>query len=177
MNPNEKAGVFALICAAYLLWYFITQSRNSRDKLKNYQVYVTWFGKDYYMNVPAQDYVNEVIQWCKENLGIPSGVKMPRIIIYEEKNGNRLGAYAPSTNEIFLYLPMHSCLLELTNTVIHEYDHFLKLSGNKGQRRYSQIMDKSGYSKHPYEISARATAKLDFLCLQELLERGLVVKK
>ena len=176
MSDKEIEFIFIVTCIIYLVWILFSKEEISNE-IQKYQVYTTWFGKNFHMNVNTKFYVKEVLKWCKTNLGIPSGSTLPKIILHDYKNRNTLGTYNAITNEIFLFLPAHNCLLELTNTIIHEYDHYLKVRGSKGSKRYHQILEKSGYYNHPLEITARATAKLDRLCLEELTEKGLVVKK
>ena len=133
----------------------------------------------YVLNTTKAGYVKAVVYWCVQNLGIPSGnKKIPGVLIKYVKHTKYLGTYCSANKIIQVYLPGHESLLQLTNTIIHEYDHFLRIRNNKDQMNYNKLLVEIGYDKHPLEIFARDTAKTyEVICFKAMEKEGLLIKK
>lgn len=100
-------------------------------------------------------YAYLTLEWCKmffgENkrrkkklsININSKFKkLNRSIIY--------GNFDTYRNIIFIYLNNHNTLLEVVQTIIHEYTHYLQSSYQ--YKKYQKIYN---YKKNPYELEAR----------------------
>ena len=73
-------------------------------------------------------YVREVVRWCTQHLGMPARVSgFPEISISYYAHKKRHGNYAFSSKRIQIYVNNHDSLSQLTDTVIHEYVHFLEI--------------------------------------------------
>jgi hypothetical protein len=133
----------------------------------------------YVLNTTKAGYVKAVVYWCVQNFGIPSGnKKIPGVLIKYVKHSKLLGCYCSANKIIQVYLPGHENLLQLTNTILHEYDHFRTIRNNKDQMNYNKLLVEIGYDKHPLEISARVfSSTYDLICLKAMAEKGLLVKK
>ena len=134
---------------------------------------------EYVLNTSKAGYVKAVVYWCVQNLGIPSGnKKSPGVLIKYVKHSKFLGSYCSANKIIKVYIPGHENLLQLTNTIIHEYDHFLRILNIKDQMNYNKLLDQIGYDKHPLEIYARDTAKTyELICFKAMEKQGLLIKK
>ena len=133
----------------------------------------------YVLNTSKAAYVKAVVYWCVQNFGIPSGnKKIPGVLIKYVKHTKYLGTYCSANKIIQVYLPGHENLLQLTNTILHEYDHFLKIKNSKDQMNYNKLLVEIGYDKHPLEISARVfSSTYELTCLKAMAEKGLITKK
>jgi len=122
------------------------------------------------LKVPANIYANLVIDWCLENLN-SSSKKVPHLKISRRITKNTLGAYRPYSNEIIIYIKKHMTLLELTNTVIHEFVHSTQ-NGKRFGTNYDAFNKSVGYLKNPFEIESRSIANSkDKECLMSLHHR------
>jgi hypothetical protein len=162
-------GIVFLICMI---------KKGAETKIPNDQQF-TKCRAQYILNITNVAYVREVVHWCIQNIGIPNGnKKIPGVMISYVKQDKLLGIYCSAKKEICIYVHAHIDLLQLTNTVIHEYDHFLRIRNIKDQKNYNKVLNEIGYDKHPLEIYARETAdKYEMNCFKEMAERGLLLKK
>ncbi|MEI8110414.1 MAG: hypothetical protein WCH59_05425 [Chitinophagia bacterium] len=119
-------------------------------------------------------YVREVVRWCTQYLGVPSrGCRFPEIIISYYPHKKLHGNYAYNCKRIQVYVNNHENLLQLTDTVIHEYIHFLEIRSHAHQKDYNKHMQQIGYHKNPYEISARTQAAQHVnACLFAMKQKG-----
>ena len=111
----------------------------------------------------------EIMLWC----GIVFGKSKyqddyPMIIVkYElDKKYSYYGEYDPYYNTIFIYTKLNQTTLQLTNTVIHEYIHYLQ-----SPIWLSRYINKYGrkVKKNPYEIAASFIAANFYkICEREL---------
>lgn len=108
--------------------------------------------------------------WCKEKFGISKYQKgFPKIVINRTCK-KEFGLYYGDKNIIVINLKAHKSVIDLCNTVIHEYTHYLQ-----NMEMYDEYFCKynRNYNNHPYEISANNKAykhekalKKDFLSLR-----------
>ena len=131
------------------------------------------------LNTSKAAYIKAVVYWCVQNLGSPKGnKKIPGIVVRYVKQDKYLGLYCSASKDIIIYVKAHENLLQLTNTVIHEYDHFLRIRNLKDQKNYNKVLDEIGYDRHPLERFARETAeKYELNCFKAMVESGLLIKK
>lgn len=132
----------------------------------------------YQLNCSKANYIKEVINWCAINMGMPPKVKqLPNIIIRYYKHKKLLGVFNFHGKQISVYVNGHENLLKLTNTLIHEYQHFLDIRNTNDQKDYAKILENIGYEKHPFEIAARNAAdKYEKSCINDMVQRGLISK-
>jgi len=159
----------------FLIWIFKKDEGDkgfSDKQIKNCQ-------SQFKLNTSKAAYIKAVVYWCVQNLGSPIGnKKIPGIVVRYVKQDKFLGLYCSAGKNIIIYVKAHENLLQLTNTVIHEYDHFLRIRNLKDQKNYNKVLDKIGYDRHPLELFARETAeKYELNCFKEMAEKGLLLKK
>lgn len=113
-----------------------------------------------------------ILEWCFNTLGKSrfNGPK-PKLIIHNKiTKENIYGCYTLHKNIINIYLPKHETLIDLIDTVIHEYWHYKQ----NMKKMYHKYVFKYGYEYnefHPYEITANKKAKrLRHKCYNELFK-------
>jgi hypothetical protein len=133
--------------------------------------------KDYNINVTKSKFVNEVLNWCMNNMDYPTGHKYyPQVkILYYKTKRNRFGDYTSNTRLIRIFINNHISVEELINTVIHEYTHYLDMPFKQNQKEYNRYLKQKGYYDNPFEINARETAeKYTSICLKDMKLKGLI---
>lgn len=130
----------------------------------------------YQLNCTKVGYIKEVINWCALHMGLPPKVKkLPNLEIKYYKHKKVLGIYNAYGKQICVYVNGHEDLLNLTNTLIHEYQHFLDIRNASDQKHYAKILEMIGYEKHPLEIAARKAAdKYQKACFNDMVKKGLI---
>ncbi|MFN5706091.1 MAG: hypothetical protein ACK45U_09585 [bacterium] len=120
------------------------------------------------LNIPKTKFINMVNDWCDNNIRKSSRPK-PSIEIKYHKNKKYDGIYYPTTNTIVVYVNNTNKVLELTNTIIHEYTHYNQ--NKKGfNKKYEQYNNDIGYWNNPYEIESRIESnKYKINCLKDIL--------
>ena len=158
-----------------ILWII---KKDDDKKIGDVKINTSITGK-YVLNTSKAGYVKAVVYWCVQNFGIPSGnKKSPGVLIKYVKHTKYLGTYCSANKIIQVYLPGHENLIQLTNTVIHEYDHYLTIKNSKDQMNYNKLLVEIGYDNHPLEISGRVTAKTyELICFKAMEKQGLLIKK
>jgi hypothetical protein len=92
-----------------------------------------------------------LVQWCKDKFGKSKFQKsFPKIVI-SHKQENVCGLYFPSQNEIHIFPKQHKTFIDLCDTIIHEYTHYLQKMEMYDVYFYKH---KRNYDNHPYEITA-----------------------
>ena len=121
-------------------------------------------------------YVREVLSWCRQHLGEPArGVRAPEIKISYYPHRKRHGVYFSAGKAILIYVNNHSGIAQLTDTILHEYVHFLEIRSNVHQKEYDRHTRQLGYDSNPYEVSARRKAAAHVrACLRDMKSRGVV---
>lgn len=159
----------------FILWII---KKDDSKKIGDVKINTSITGK-YVLNTSKAGYVKAVVYWCVQNFGIPSGnKKIPGLLIKYVKHTKYLGTYCSANKIIKVYLPGHENLLQLTNTILHEYDHFLTIKNSKDQMNYNKLLVEIGYDKHPLEISARVfSSTYELTCLKAMADKGLITKK
>ncbi len=102
---------------------------------------------------------NFAYMWCVSNLKkskYHSGI--PRLFIRTKKNNSSLkGYFKVSKNLITVYPENHSTILDLCETIIHEWKHYQQNIASMYDK-YEVVYRRKGRN-HPYEITAESYAK------------------
>lgn len=109
------------------------------------------------LRIPKKRFVLLVLQWCSANFGM---IKHPyQLKIYYYKNKNISGQFLYWNKQIIVYMYPDLGLIELTDTIIHEYIHHLQFQKKSTEKDYNKEHKDKGYLKNPYEVEARKLAK------------------
>ena len=107
--------------------------------------------------------VNAVIKWCNINLGVNNRrkhkfgysviVQTPKIV--KIMNAEAMGMFNPKKNKLIVFHNNNDTVMEMVQTTIHEYTHYLQPID-----KYYQYFNKmAGYSNNPFEIEAFTNEK------------------
>lgn len=121
-------------------------------------------------------YVREVLRWCRQHLGEPAkGPRAPELVISYYPHQKRHGVYFSAGKTIRIYVNNHPGIAHLTDTILHEYIHFLEIRTHTHQKEYDQHTRVVGYNSNPYEVSARKKAAAHVkACLSDMQKKGLL---
>lgn len=106
--------------------------------------------------IPATQFVRLILNEIET--AIPCNKPYHLELRYYETR-NIMGRYFFDRNVIQIYFSKTSKLLEVTDTIIHEYCHHLQNDANKLERTTALEMYDYEYWNHPWEIEARRIAK------------------
>jgi len=114
-------------------------------------------------------HIIKMLDYCKDKWGESVYHNdFPKLMVRKsvpKYDVNMFGHYNYLTNTICVYLSSHSSMVEICDTVIHEYTHYLQ----NMEEMYEKYMTKyyKKYSNHPYEITAfRRGEKYKWECLK-----------
>jgi len=96
-----------------------------------------------------------ILKWCYDNLGNSKYRSFSKLKISISRSIKTPGLYEEDGECSVIYVnpDKHRSFNEFIDTIIHEYTHFLQ-----GLRYYDQIMEITGYDKHPMEHSSNLLA-------------------
>lgn len=119
-------------------------------------------------------YVGELLSWCRQHLGVPaSGSRAPILTIFYYPHQKRQEVYYSVGKSIRIYVNNHPSVAHLTDTILHEYIHFLEIRNNAHQKEYDQQIALVGYENNPYELTARRKAAAHVrACIGEMKSPG-----
>ena len=121
-------------------------------------------------------YIRAVINWCRKNIPHPTKTSYPlslEVKYYTHKRHH--GVYHTGSRTIRVYVNNHCNIGELTDTVIHEYHHYMYMRHNSHQQEYNRFTDQRGYQDNPYEIAARECASKYYkACMKDLYDQGIL---
>jgi hypothetical protein len=102
-----------------------------------------------------RNHVVWMFDWCKSRFGTSKFNNMFEVKV-SRTDKSKYGCYLDDLDIIQVNLNAHKSLIELCDTVIHEYTHYLQ-----NMYMYTQYFLKhnKSYNSHPYEISADNKAK------------------
>lgn len=128
------------------------------------------------LTVSKIEFIRQIVAWCIENLGFPYKMnRWPKITLRYYRHKKWGGTYHQATKEITLYWGSHSQTLDIINTIIHEYQHFLDIRDGKDDVEYSKEMETVGYHKNFFERRARKVAsKWERSCYDDLVKKGII---
>jgi hypothetical protein len=118
--------------------------------------------------IPKAQYIRLVINWCMKNIG--NKKVYPKIIVRYNVVKKKQGHFSFVDNSVVIYVNTHQSVLDLTNTVIHEFVHYIQIPSQKMMKQYNRELQEIGYDNHPMEIEARMIAhKFDEKCMTEVM--------
>jgi len=121
-------------------------------------------------------YIKQVVKWCIETLSEENRkIKFPQVEVNYYKSKKFAGVYNSASKTICIYVNSNSNLLELTDTIIHEYKHHLDMPNQSQQKLYNKYTEDYGYENNPFEIAAREFAlkhRLD--CMKDMCKIGFI---
>jgi hypothetical protein len=126
------------------------------------------------LNIPKTKYTQMVIDWCGENISTPNHQPTYQIKYHTNKKWD--GNYDPKTKNITIYLGNIKTLLQLTEIIIHEYNHHLQ--NKKGfSQKYDEYTTTKGYWNNPYEVDCRKVSnQYKYRCLNDLINNNILKK-
>lgn len=168
---SEKEAAFWFCCA--VLWFIWVFSRFLKSYFTSPNLMDT---SDFELQVSKTVFVHEVICWCVKNLGLPPRSKaLPNVVLRYYRHQKLMGTYLHRGKVITLYWGSHSTIIEVINTLIHEYQHFLDIRKDQDSREYDKETALLGYYRNPFERRARQVAnRSEKLCLRFMIKKGLL---
>ena len=102
--------------------------------------------------------INLSIEWCFLNLGVRKWCPNITVDIVTEDIEFGAGWYLPyrHESEIGINLKCNTTILDLIDTIIHEYTHYLRPNF---QKEYEKVSKEFTYDKNPLEIEAKQMAR------------------
>lgn len=106
----------------------------------------------------------EILEWCKMKYGKSTYCKQYPLLKFngtlDQVTKRPKGLWVYKENRIYIYLKHNTDesnqLLEVVNTIIHEYTHYLQDS-----KEYHRLVKEVEYDKHPMELEANKIAYRD----------------
>jgi len=122
-------------------------------------------------------FVREIVNWCTDNLGLASKVNSPPSIhLLYYKHSKICGIYHSYGKNIVVYWGSHTTLIDIIDTTIHEYQHYLDLQNQKDTKAYDKESFEVGYNDNYFEIRARNTAaKYRKSCYEALKKKKIII--
>ena len=111
------------------------------------------------LKITKKKMVENVLQWCETNYSIPKnrGKLSYKINYY---NHTKLeGCYCGYNKNITVYITPEKRIIDVVDTLLHEYQHHIEMRTQKEVRLYSKQLSEIGYDNHPMEKSAREFAR------------------
>jgi len=126
------------------------------------------------LTIPKSKFINMVNDWCYTN--IKSNNPKPTIEVKYYANKKNSGVYYTNGNSMVVYIHKTSQLIDIVNTVVHEYIHSTQKC--KGfDRLYHQYTKEKGYWENPYEVECReGSEKYQYQCLKDLTTNYPILK-
>jgi hypothetical protein len=122
-------------------------------------------------------FVREIVNWCIINLGLASKTNSaPSVQLLYYKHSKICGIYYSYGKNIVIYWGSHSTLMEIIDTTIHEYQHYLDLQNQKDAKAYDKESNVVGYFNNYFEVRARNTAaKHRDSCYEALKKKKIII--
>lgn len=111
------------------------------------------------LRISKKKMVENVLHWCESNHSLP---KNRGKLSYKIKYYNHTkveGSYCGCTKNITIYITPEKRIIDIVDTLLHEYHHHIDMRTQKEVRLYTKQLNDFGYDNHPMEISARKFAK------------------
>lgn len=137
--------IFALLIILFVLFVFWLFNESPSDlKVSD-------------LKISKKKFVQLALQWCSANLGT---IKHPyQLKIYYYPNKKYSGRFLSTNKMIIIYVYPDLKLIDLVDTILHEFCHHLQFVKVSAQQEYDKKYEKFGYWKNPYEIEARKMGK------------------
>jgi len=107
------------------------------------------------INQVKRKHILQMVSWCIDTFGLSEYHDGPPKLLVHYRQHNNYGEYDNDLNKIHIYLPNHKSILELCDTVIHEFTHYRQ----NLIWYYDYNKQATLYNPNPYEIEAMTTAK------------------
>ena len=105
------------------------------------------------LTINKVQYIKQVVKWCAETLSEENRkIKFPQVEVSYYKSKKFAGVYYSASKTICIYVNNNSNLLELTDTIIHEYKHHLDMPNQSQQKLYTKYTEDYGYENNPFFI-------------------------
>ncbi len=142
---------------------------------------ISWtvFGKtkNYQLKTSKSQFIRAVLNWAIHNIPNPNKKnKIPGLEVSYSKPKTKHGIYYSNTKSMCIYVNTHATLLELCDTILHEYKHHLDMPTQAHQKQYNTYTETVGYFDNPFEIAAREFAlQHRNKCIQDLYHLGYLI--
>lgn len=110
------------------------------------------------LRIPQKKMVEDVLNWCHQNYFPTSKNHKLQFKIYYYQHKKVEGMYCGISKTMILYLTPDKKVIDIVDTILHEYKHYIDIQTIKEVKHYFEVLDQIGYEKHPLEISARRFA-------------------
>ncbi len=173
--------VFESIIVLLLLvsWYNIRREKNLLEGKNTFNAKWNLLSRtqNYQLNTSKSNFVKAVLSWAVKNIPNPNKRnKIPGLEISYSKPKTKHGIYYSYTKSMCIYVNTHTSLLELCDTILHEYKHHLDMPTQAHQKQYNIYTQELGYIDNPYEKAAREFAlQHRDKCIQDLYHLGYLI--
>ena len=131
----------------------------------NIKLYVLY--DDFYIITEKE--VKSILRWCKKNLGKSKYNNIKALKIQRNNRIKNFGVFDYKTNTIIINMAFHTQeggLIDLIDTIIHEYAHFKQDIKNEYKPYFKHSSDSLN---HPLEkVAYRTAKKYAKICKKEL---------
>lgn len=112
------------------------------------------------LRISKKKMVENVLQWCELNHSTSKyrGKLSYKINYYSHSKVE--GSYCGYTKKITIYITPEKRIIDVVDTLLHEYQHHIDMRTQREVRLYSKQLSEFGYDNHPMEITARDFARL-----------------
>lgn len=111
------------------------------------------------LKISKKKLVENVLQWCETNYCIPKNKGKLSFKINYYNHSKLEGCYCGYTKNITVYITPEKRVIDVVDTLLHEYQHHIEMRTQKEVRLYSKQLSEIGYDNHPMEITAREFAR------------------
>ena len=176
--------VFESIIVLLILvsWYNIRREKREKNLLEgkntsNQKWNLLGRPKNYQLNTSKSNFVKAVLCWAVKNIPNPNKRnKIPGLEVSYTKPKIKHGIYYSNTKSMCIYVNTHATLLELCDTILHEYKHHLDMPTQAHQKQYNTYTETVGYFDNPFEIAAREFAlQHRDKCMRDLYHLGYLI--
>ena len=111
------------------------------------------------LRISKKKMVETVLQWCESNHSL---LKNRGKLSYEIRYYNHTkveGYYCGYTKNITVYITPEKRIIDVVDTLLHEYQHHIDMRTQREIRLYSKQLSEFGYDNHPMEVVAREFAR------------------
>lgn len=146
-----EIGFILYFLTLFLIYVVMTirefkTKKNTSAKIKN-------------LKISKKKLVENVLHWCETNHSISKNRGKLSYSLRYYNNSKVEGSYCGYTKKITIYITSEKKIIDVVDTLLHEYQHHLEMRTQKEVRLYFKQLSELGYDKHPMEISARKFAK------------------
>jgi uncharacterized membrane protein len=111
------------------------------------------------LKISKKKMVKNVLQWCELNHSLSKNRGKLSYSIKYYNHTQLEGSYCGYTKSITIYITPEKRIIDVVDTLLHEYQHHIEMRTQKEVRLYYKQLSEIGYDKHPMEITAREFAK------------------